>query len=187
MVTLIEMMNEKVKGIGEVLDGYELSDRVNTYLGMCTQTTDYCKALMKQTEQHHLGFVPIINAIYMIDGGTDPRLWLLIYEDIMNDPEIDVPVEALPCAMLSVDDSRLKYKGVREMVNDDGEIEEWAYGFALAGVEEDWWEHDDLVTLPDREEGAIKAMAANAMMSGMMSEISEMMGGGDGPDEGWFA
>ena len=187
MVTLVETMGKKANEIGVILDGYDLSDIVKQYLEMCVTTSDYCQELMKQTEHQHLGFVPIINSMYTIDGGSDPRLWLLIYEDIMRNPQYDVPVEAFLSVNLSVRKGQLKYKGVRDMITDKGEIEERAYGFALAGIEEDWWSHDDLVTLPDREEGAIKAMAANAMMSGMMAEIGDMVGAGDGPDEGWFA
>ena len=105
----------------------------------------------------------------------------------MNDSGMpDVPVEVMLCTQLSLKGKRLYYKGVQEMINDDGEMYEHTYGLALAGIEEDWWEHDDLASLPPRDKHAAKAMAATSMMDGMMDEIMSMFDADDGPDEGWF-
>ena len=74
----------------------------------------------------------------------------------------------------------------RIRLDDDGDCHEAVYALAMAGIEEDWWEHDDLASLPPRDKHAAKAMAATSMMDGMMDEIMSMFSADDGPDEGWF-
>jgi hypothetical protein len=187
-MTMIERMTEKIEELGPQLEGYKLSDRVLLYMGLCKEAGDFALELMEQTQQHHLSLVPMVTELDMMDNGTDPRLWFLVYQDIRDDPDApDMPIEALVAARLSISGHHLRYRGVRDMMTDDGELAEFAYGFAVAGIEEDWWDHDDLVTLPDRESAAVQAMAAVSMMDEVMADIGQMLGEGDGPDEGWFA
>ena len=186
-MSLMDKMMTKIDEIGSSLDGYKVSNRVLDYLKVCESVREFSNSIMKQTSEHHLAFAPMINTLFMTDGSTDPRLWLMVYEDLLNDSGMpDVPVEVMLCTQLSLKGKRLYYKGVQEMINDDGEMYEHTYGLALAGIEEDWWEHDDLASLPPRDKHAAKAMAATSMMDGMMDEIMSMFDADDGPDEGWF-
>ena len=186
-MSLIDKMVTKIDEIGSSFHGYEVSNRVLEYLRVCESVREFSNSLMERTTEHHLGFVSMINALFMTDGTTDARLWLMVYEDLLNDSEIpDTPVELMLCTQLSLKGKRLCYEGPQEMINGDGDMYEHTYGLALAGIEEDWWEHDDLASLPPRDKHAAKAMAATSMMDGMMDEIMSMFSADDGPDEGWF-
>ena len=199
MTTLMEMMTEKIEELGPEIDGFKLSKKVNGYLAACRETMEYGMSLLKDTEKHHLAFVPTMNALSMTEAGADPRLWLMVYQEMADIAHYEepsgvpfgIPVEVFFCMELSLrsDDGNysVKYEGVRDMLTEEGNIEEVAYGLAIAGIEEDWWEHDDLVTLPDRDKQVIQAMKMNEQMNEMMSGIQEMLGVEDGPDEGWFA
>lgn len=189
MTTIVEKIQARLNEIGEAIHGAELPSIVLDYLNMCEATQKFTGSLMERAGDRHLGFVPFINQMAALDIGMDPRLWALVYRGLED--KFDYPIEAYMCIGMSLSQEvgsfAIKFNEIIDVITPDGRLEEYAYAFALAGIEEDWWDFDDLDELPSRREDVVHAMQVHAQMTEGVGQFESLFGSSEtGPAEGWL-
>ena len=186
-MSIKQKIQSKQTEIGTMIDGMKTSGVVNEYMVMRRQAFMYAIELSER-DSRHLSFVPLMNDFYMAESTSDACLWFMIYRNLNE--QTDASIEVLNSLQLSLkmtgeNDFHIKYQGNVDYTDDEGSINEPVYAVALAGVEEDWWDIDDLVHLPKRPDAVIKATKKNDEASEMIDSMQEAFAAlMDEPEEG---
>ena len=185
MSELVNKMQEKMEEIGtKVLDNLKLPDAVNEYVEHQKRAHAAAESIRDGVGDRHLAFVPVWNELV---GAGDAALWMLTYGEVYS--KTGIPAEALNAMHLSLeyapdeDGYRLKFRKTADVLTDSGRLEERYYAVALVGVEEEWWDVDELADLPKRRKDVLEAIEAAGTMESVDDMIQQMFGLGDDDGE----
>ena len=191
MSELLEMINDQLTEIGREINGSKLSKTVTDYIYLTEDIWEFAQKVTNH--QRHLALVPMVNELHRVSAGHDPRVWWMIYRDLAIKTGYPIEVfQALNLSLAKTDGYIIRCEGpvTNESHNptSDEDVLEQLYGVAMVGIEEDWWDIDDLSTLPPRQESVLKALQANNAMGDMEQFMNEMFDSSDdGESEGGFA
>ncbi len=186
MKEIEEKMKTKLDEIGTNIDGCIMTNEITNYLTLCENIGNWTIAIANESKHIHLAYAPMFNSLYSIDRDGDPRLWCLVYRELKV--EWGYPMEAYLCLNLSIEriDGQhvIKYNNVNSLYDGDGGLKESHYGFAMAGIEEDWWDIDEISGFK-RQEEVTQAQQIHHAVNGIWNVFEELFGS-DNSIEGWL-
>lgn len=187
-MTLESKMIEKLEMIGKEIEGYILPKCIVDYTVMKQMILDYSVKLSQDKENIHMAFYPYAGTLIEEEAGMNASLWMLIYKDLHS--KFKHPIESYLLLDLNFKTGGIiKHNGhhkFHKKMEDENYIDEVAYAFARAGVEEDWWDIDELSELPARRPDVMMAVTAGHMMKDVGEMISDIFDSDNDKEEGWF-
>ena len=181
-------MIEKLDIIGKEIDGYVMPAEIIEYTELRNEILNYTMKLSQDKENMHMSFYPYAGSLVQEEEGMNAALWMMIYKEL--DSHFRHPIEAyLLLDLIYKKGGIIKHDGNHKFhrkMKGENYIEEPAYAFARVGVEEDWWDIDELSELPPRRPDVMMAITAGNMMKDMGEMISDIFESDNDKEEGWF-
>ena len=181
-------MIEKLDIIGKEIDGYVMPAEIIEYTKLRNEILNYTIKLSQDKENMHMSFYPYANQLLEEESGTNTALWIMIYRELSS--HFRHPIESFLLLDLAFKKGgTMKHCGHHNFhvkMNNENYINESAYAFARAGVEEDWWDIDELSELPPRQPDVLMSVKAAHMVKDIDEMISDIFDSDNDKEEGWF-